>query len=60
MCTKVWNSQPAPISANVINQMLYLEIPGNTEQYYRHVDNRGATGLGTVTQVLVPIAADIL
>ena len=38
------NSQPAPISGNVINQILYLEIPENN---YRHVDKCCTAGLGT-------------
>ena len=39
-CTKVSNAQPAPISDNVINQIMYLETPGKNS---RHV----VVGLGT-------------
>ena len=38
------NSQPAPISGNVINQILYLEIPENNS---RQVDKCCTAGLGT-------------
>ena len=38
------NSQPAPISGNVINHILYLEIPENNS---RHVDKCCTAGLGT-------------
>ena len=44
-CTKVSNSQPAPISGNVINQILYLEIPENNP---KHVDKCCTEGLGTL------------
>ena len=37
------NSQPAPISGNVINQIMYLETPGNNS---RHVDKCCTAGLG--------------
>ena len=43
-CTKVSNSQPAPISGDVIKQILYLETPGNNS---RHVDKCCTVGLGT-------------
>ena len=39
MCTKVPNSQPAPISGNVINQILYLEIPENNSRYLLYRKN---------------------
>ena len=37
------NSQLAPIPGNVINQILYLETPGNSS---RHVDKCCTAGLG--------------
>ena len=43
-CTKVSNSQPAPIFGNVINQILYLETPGNNNSI--HVDKCCTAGLG--------------
>ena len=43
-CANVPNFQPAPISGNVINQILYLEISENNS---KHVEKYCTAGLGT-------------
>ena len=42
-----------PISGNVINQILYLETPGNNS---RHVDKCCTAGLGTLFVMYFPIS----
>ena len=57
-CTKVSNSQPAPISGNVINQILYLDTPGNNS---RHVDKCCTAGLGnSLNMALFLVSAAVL
>ena len=48
------NSQPVPISGNVINGILYLEIPENNS---RHVDKCCTAGLGSPPRKFGPSAA---
>ena len=52
------NSQPAPISGNVINKILYLETPGNNS---RHVDKCCTAGLGnSLNMALFLVSAVVL